>query len=119
MSTVNGILLPMEADQLLTNAIAYKQKGWRLVQICAVSTDEGYELSYSFSMNYDMETLRFSIGAKEEISSISAVYPGAFLYENEIKELFGVKVKAISTDFNNKLYRIHVKDPFAKKGGNA
>ena len=118
MSTLNGILRPIEAPELLNVTIAYRQKGWRLVQICAVRTDEGYELSYSFSMNYDMETLRFAIAAEDEVSSISAVYPGAFLYENEIKELFGVKVNAISTDYHDKLYRIHVKTPFAKKGGN-
>jgi len=118
MRTINGILCHITAEELLSSTIVYKQKGWRLVQICAVRTEDGYELSYSFSMNYDMETLRFSIATDEEISSISTVYPGAFLYENEISELFGVKVQAISTDFHDKLYRIHVKTPFAKKGGN-
>ena len=119
MKTLDGILRRIEPSELLSTVILYRKKNWRLVQICAVRTEEGFEISYSFAMNYDMETLRFAIAADDEITSISAVYGCAFLYENEISELFGVKIKAISTDFKDKLYRIHAEAPFAKKGGNA
>ncbi len=40
---------------------------------------------------------------EEEIPSISFIYPFAFIYENEIKELFGVMIRDITMDFNNPL----------------
>ena len=37
-----------------------------------------------------------------------------FLYENEMKELFGVNIQMINLDYNNKLYRINEEAPFLK-----
>ena len=44
--------------------------------------------------------------------SITPIYPSAVFYENEMKELFGVKVENISTDYRDKFYRIEEKTPF-------
>jgi ech hydrogenase subunit D len=76
------------------------------------------ELSYSFDKDYDLLTLRFVTDTETELSSISVIYPYSFLYENEIKELFGVKIKSIMPDFNDTLYKISVKTPFNMNGGN-
>ena len=81
----------------------------------SISSDNFMELSYSFDKGYDLLTLRFDAETEDEIESISIIYPYSFLYENEIKELFGVKIKDISLDFNNSLYKIPVKTPFATK----
>lgn len=97
--------------------VRMKADNWRLVQICAVSLDDGYEMSYSFcgGSDYRMITLRIEVGEDEEIASITQVYPCAFLQENEAAELFGVKIKNIDLDYNNKLYRIDADAPFKKK----
>ena len=116
MTSINGTLHRITSAELLPSAIGYRQRGWRLVQICAVTVENGYELSYSFAMNYDMETLRVCVATEDEVTSISEVYGAAFLYENEIRELFGVHITHISTDFHDRLYRIHTKTPFAGKG---
>lgn len=50
-----------------------------------------------------------------EINSISDFFPSAMLYENEMKELFGVNIKSINPDYNNKFYRIAKKTPFKKE----
>jgi ech hydrogenase subunit D len=75
------------------------------------------EVTYSFEKEYDFKNLRINIDYDEEIESISVIYPYSFLYENEIKELFGVNIINISLDFNNNLYRITAKAPFGKKEG--
>ena len=49
------------------------------------------------------------------MTSITACYPYAFRYENEMKELFGVKIKSIHPDYQNKLYRIKAETPFLKE----
>lgn len=103
-------------NDLMSETLHLKSEGYRLVAITCTNKD-GMELSYSFDKDYDLLHLRFVTNVEDEISSISIIYPFAFLYENEIKELFGVPIKNISIDFNNSLYKIPVKTPFGKKEG--
>lgn len=105
-------------NDLLKEVLTLKNDGYRLVAITCTSKD-GMELSYSFDKDYDLLTLRCITDTEEEISSISIVYPYSFLYENEIKELFGVNIKNITPDFNDTLYKIPVKTPFHMTGGNS
>lgn len=104
----------IQTGELLSHAVQLKLEGYRLVAISATAM-EGVELTYSFDKEYDFINLRLEIDTETEVDSISALFSYAFLYENEIKELFGVKIKNLSLDFNNQLYRIAVKTPFAKK----
>ena len=96
--------------------VQMKLEKWRLVQICAVRAGEGYELSYSFAQRYHMVTLRLHLAAGEKVTSITQVYPCAFLQENEMAELFGVPVEHINLDYKDKLYRIDREHPFKEKG---
>lgn len=106
--------IPM--DDFFNEVIHMKMEEWRLAQICAVRTEEGYELSYSFCKNYEMVTLRLHTGTDEEVSSITQVYPCAFIQENEAAELFGVPIKNLTLDYQHKLYRIDQEAPFQEKG---
>ena len=101
----------ISAGELLAETLRLKNDGFRLVAITC-TCKEGMELSYSLEKDYDLLSLRFVTDTVEEVKSISCIYPYAFLYENEIKELFGVNIIEISLDFNNTLYKIPVKTPF-------
>lgn len=103
-------------DNLLEHVMAQKNKGRRLSQICAAYVNEKIELSYSFAEDATnlYHNLRLVIDKETEVYSITELYPYAFLYENEMKELFGVNVKMINLDYNNKLYRINEETPFLK-----
>lgn len=113
-----NVLNEIPVDHLLAEAMKYKHNNYRLSQACSVFVDGHYELSYSFAPfeGYVLETLRVIVEREEEVPSITAIYPYAFLYENEMKELFGVNIQMINLDFNNKLYRIETETPFAKEG---
>jgi len=104
----------IEPIEILRETMLLKNDKYRLVAITCTYKDCA-ELSYSFDKNYDLVNLKFYVEDNFEVDSISCVYPYAFLYENEIKELFGVKIKNISLDFNDKLYKIAVKTPFKTK----
>lgn len=101
-------------SDLLMETLKIKNNGYRLVAITCTNKD-GMEMSYSFDKDYDFVTYRFVIDTETEISSISIIYPYSFLYENEIKELFGVRIKNIKPDFNDTLYKIPVETPFNTK----
>ena len=98
--------------ELLVNCQQLKNDGYHIIQICAVRTTGGYELTYSFALDYAMVNLRLIISTDEEVMSISNIFSPAFLYENEIRELFGVQIQMINLDYKGNLYRIAVKTPF-------
>jgi ech hydrogenase subunit D len=88
-------------------------EGYRLVQISCTTLQSAYELNYSFDKDYGFKNLRITVAPDEEVPSISVIYPNAFLYENEIHDLFGLSVKNIVVDYRGTLYRTAIKTPFS------
>ena len=117
MTDGKNILTVIGKEQLLESVMAMKTNGLRLSQACASYKDDKYNLSYSFAADdsYRYETLRIVIDKDDMIPSISEFYPYADFYENEMKELFGVRIQMIKNDYHNKLYRIAVETPFLPK----
>lgn len=105
------ILKEISANDLLAETLKMKNDGYRLVAVTCTNKD-GMELTYSFDKDHDLINLRILTDTETELPSISIIYPYSFLYENEIKELFGVKITGITPDFNDNLYKIPVKTPF-------
>ena len=111
------VLVEITPEQLLGDVMAFKKQGLRLSQICCAYVNEKIELSYSFADDNTNEyiNLRIVMDKDTEVCSITELYPYAFLYENEMKELFGVNVRMINMDYNQKLYRLKDETPFIKK----
>lgn len=114
-----NILEEISVSDLLRRALELKKAGFRFSQAHAVynSKENKYELSYSFSdySTYQLHSLRVVIDLDTVVPSITEIIPAAVFYENEMKELFGVKIEMISADLKDKLYRIEVETPFGPK----
>ena len=103
--------IPMEA--LLEKAGEMRKQGYRLVQIGATRLPEHVELTYSFDRESRLTNLRFQVlAAGARVPSISSIYWCAFLYENELHDLFNVQVDGMAVDFHGHLYETTVKFPF-------
>lgn len=89
--------------------------GYRLAQILSVAYEGYNEVTYSVAKEYEMENYKINLPIDEEIKSFSDIFPAATLYENEIKELWGVKVDGMALDYHNKFYRIEKETPFKKQ----
>ena len=101
-------------DTLLEKVRAKKAQNYRLVQISATQLPGQIELTYSFDLNSQLSNLRLSLpGEAPQLPSISSIYLCAILYENEIHDLFGVRVEGMAIDFKGKFYRTAIKFPFA------
>ena len=115
MSVVQESIL-LQPNELLNNVYGLKAAGHRLVQICCTMMKDGkFEVSYSFDKDMEFTNLRLQITQDVEVQSISGIFFPAFLYENEIKELFGVKVINMAVDFQNALYKKAKETPFNDK----
>ena len=108
----NYELKTVAPDQITIKAHSLRNKGARLSQICSVRTKGGYDLLYSYVLGDLFKNYKVSITEDAEIESITEIFPNAFLYENEMSELFGIKIKYIALDYKNKLYDIAAKTPF-------
>jgi ech hydrogenase subunit D len=103
--------IPLQA--LLEKVGELRKQGYRLVQIGATRLPEHVELTYSFDLESRLVNLRFQVPAAEaRVPSISATYWCAFLYENELHDLFNVQVDGMAVDFHGHLYETTVKFPF-------
>jgi ech hydrogenase subunit D len=105
-------------ERFLREVDILRISGWRLIQILGVSYPGSCELNYSFGLELAMRTLRFSVAEGDEVPSITALYPAAFLYENEIRDLFGVRIERIGADWEGKVFDVEGGDygarPFSK-----
>lgn len=110
----NYELTVIDCSELAGCALNMRRENARLVQICAVSIPDGFELSYSFAKEYEFINYRIVINENDKVVSIGDIYPGAVFYENEMKELFGVNIESMYLDYNNKLYKIETETPFKK-----
>lgn len=106
-------IIPIAKHDLVGIVAELFAEGHRLVQIGCTTLADAYELNYSFDREYRFRNLRVTVAPGEEVPSISVIYPGAYLYENEIHDLFGVVIRNISVDYRGTLYRTAIKAPFS------
>lgn len=106
-------ITPIDKSDLVGIAAGLFSEGYRFVQVSCVTMESSYELTYSFDKGYRLKNLRTVVAPEEDVPSISVIFPNAFLYENEIHDLFGVPVRNMSVDYRGTLYRTSIKTPFS------
>ncbi len=105
--------VPVETGNLIGKVEEFRDGGYRLVQINCSKIGDVYEINYSFDKDYRFRNLRITVTADTEIPSISGMYWGAFIYENEMHDLFGIRVRGMNIDFKGHLFTTAVKFPFS------
>ena len=106
-------LQEIELTARLNTIKTLKNDNCRIMQICATKIGEEYELIYTFGHEYDVRHVKVTIEPGTHVPSISDISPAAYLYENEMHDLFGIAIDGINHDYKGKLYRTAVEAPFA------
>jgi ech hydrogenase subunit D len=133
----NPLLNPREAQTveeiplstLLERVQNMHSERWRLVHAACTRLVADQEVNYCFDRDgqsldspdaaslHGMHTLRVRLPMNDpELPSISRFYWSAFLYENEMHDLFGITVKGMAVDFKGHLYTTMVPTPYVTKG---
>ena len=47
------------------------------------------------------------------VPSLGTLFPNAFMFENEMHDLFGVVVRGMSLDYHGGFYHLHIPAPMA------
>lgn len=116
MNNYNDFSIEKVTKQELYEILPKKcEDGYRIAQICSTAFEGYNEVIYSVTKEYHMENYKVELPIDEEIKSFSDIFPAANLYENEIKELWGVKVVGMTLDYQDKFYRVAKDTPFKKQ----
>ena len=105
----------IDASELLSKVKDLKTAGYRLGQACCTKVDEGFEILYSFDKDGVLENVQITIPEDYELQSITGDYWPAFIYENEMHDLFGVKIKNNALDYGGKFFRLSQPTPWNPK----
>lgn len=108
---------PVTASEIVERAQQYCQNGYRLIQIHCTKTAEEMFIIYTFEkIDLTCESIKMNVETGVTIPSISGIFFSAFLYENEIHDLYGVNFSDMAVDFKGTFYETSVKHPFNISG---
>jgi ech hydrogenase subunit D len=105
-------IVSVELSELLDRVQDLKAEGYRLGQLCAAEAGGRFHLLYSFDKDCVLTNLKLAVPEDETIPSITGVYWPAFIYENEIQDLFGFRFKHLALDYNGKFFKVAAPTPW-------
>ena len=102
---------PLALAELSDWATKKQAEKWRFVQILATKTDAGFDLGYSFMKDGVLDNGIIAVTENDKVPSISDKFLAAFVFENEIHDLFGITIENIAIDFAGKFYALSQDKP--------
>jgi len=109
------VINPVANVDLLATVRGMKKDGYRLLQICATKVSEGFEILYSFDKDHELTNLKLTVPEEEEVQSVTGEYWGAFIYENEMHDLFGIKIVNNELDYGGNFFKVVEPTPWNPK----
>lgn len=110
--TQEQIFEDLDPEGVLNKASDLKAQGYRLVQICGVTGTGETELIYSFDLDHRLVNQRVVVPHGMPVNSITPIYWSAFVYENEVHDLFGVEFKNSQLDYKGSFFRMSLTTPW-------
>ena len=107
--------VPVTASGLMAAVQDLTAGGHRLGQACCTKTADGFEILYSFDKDHELVNLKLPVEEGQEVMSISSVCWPAFIYENEIHDLFGISFKHLALDYGGHFFKIAEQTPWNPK----
>jgi len=96
MMTVNEVLT-LENQQEKIGALLLH--GYRFVTMTVVDKGEEFDIFYHFDLDYELVTCQLVLKKGDVLPSISDICFAAVVVENEIQDLFGIKVSNLAIDY--------------------
>lgn len=92
-------------DDIVSEGKKLLDAGAKFVTAVCNDLNEKLEVTYLFSSKRGTEItcLRYTIGKDEDVASLSGTTLATVLIENEMKELFGLKVTDLAIDYGGHL----------------
>jgi ech hydrogenase subunit D len=103
--SMNGEVIIISLDQVVGACAQKKAEAFRFVTMtCTALDSDTVDILYHFDKAYKLEHLRLKVSRHTPLPSISDVFSAAFLVENELQDLFGLRFQGLALDYNQTLY---------------
>jgi ech hydrogenase subunit D len=103
----------IDAGDLLETASDIKTAGYRLGQACATKVDGGIEVLYTFEQGEVLKNYKILLPEDVPVlQSVTSLFWSAFIYENEMHDLFGITFKNLALDYGGSFFKIAKKTPW-------
>jgi len=107
--------VPVTASELASKVQDLLTDGYRLGQICCTKLDDGLEIMYSLDKDHVLLNLKLPVQEGQDVLSITNICWPAFIYENEIHDLFGVEFRHSELDYGGHFFKIAEPTPWNPK----
>ena len=87
-------------------------EGYRMVQICGVTKEGMSEVIYSFDKDHYLKNFKVDVPFGTPVKSITPIYWAAFVYENEVHDLFDVEFTDSKLDYKGNFFKLSTKAPW-------
>lgn len=97
-------IVEISKEQLLAQVQEMFYEGYRFVTATCVDLGDGKaDILYHFDKDLEIRNFRLTMEKSDVLPSISKIYFCAVLVENEMKELFGLKINDIAIDYDGRM----------------
>ena len=102
-------LIKVDKNSIVAEGKKMMDAGGKFVTAVCNDLDQDLEVTYFFSTNRgtEMKGLRCTVAKDEVVPSLNGVTLATVLIENELQELFGLKVKGIAIDYGGHMMLAH------------
>ena len=102
-------LIKVDKNSIVAEGKKMMDAGGKFVTAVCNDLDKDLEVTYFFSANRgtEMKGLRCTLAKDEVVPSLNGVTLATVLIENELQELFGLKVKGIAIDYGGHMMLAH------------
>lgn len=98
-------VISVSPDHLVGSVANLKVEGYRFVTLsCMQGAENTLVVLYHFDKDLVLKHLRVNTPADRALPSITPVYFAAFLVENEIQDLFGLRFSGLAVNYERTLY---------------
>jgi NADH:ubiquinone oxidoreductase subunit C len=92
-------------EALVGEVAKIKVQGYRFVTLSVVERDaDTFDIFYHFDKDLTLRHFKISVSKGVSVASITPVYLAAFLVENEMQDLFGIRFDGLVVDYERTLY---------------
>jgi len=102
-------LIKVDKNSIVAEGKKMMDAGGKFVTAVCNDLDQDLEVTYFFSTNRgtEMKGLRCTVAKDEVVPSLNGVTLATVLIENELQELFGLKVKGNAIDYGGHMMLAH------------
>ncbi|RLI24167.1 MAG: hypothetical protein DRO52_05925, partial [Candidatus Hecatellales archaeon] len=98
--------IPVSKAELFSKIYELAAAKARFITITCRDLEDQFEVVYHFEKeDLKVVNVRVRIGKDEVLPSITSIYPCAFLAENEVKDMFNLKLAGLNPDLQGRLLR--------------